>query len=91
MAKYYTTEEAALYLTERGFTAREGGPVTARTVQHWCIARNMVATREGGKHRGQWLIAEDELAGFVPPKMGQPVGTKRPSYNPWKWRRKKDE
>lgn len=70
--KYYTTTQAALYLTERGLTDSDGGPVRGLTVKRWCERGQLEATRqsvgeEDDRYRAYWMIEEAALNEFVPP------------------------
>ena len=58
-----TTTEAAALLTERGMTARDGGPVKPDTVKHRCQAGRYPGARliKRGPGRGYWLIPQADL------------------------------
>lgn len=65
-----TTAEAAALLSERGVKVRGKEP-SARTVEVWCRNKVLKAERVGGPRRSLYLINEDDLAVFHPPKQGR--------------------
>lgn len=70
--KLLTTTEAAAFLTERGFTDRDGGPVRRDTVKHWCQAGKIpgaVKTQPG--KRGEWQIPLASLQDWTPTRKGR--------------------
>lgn len=42
-----TTTQAAAYLSERGFTARDGGPVQRLIIQKWCQSGDIPSRKIG--------------------------------------------
>lgn len=46
--------------------------VIGSTVRKWCQTGRLVAKKVGVGNRATWLIAEESLAGFVPPSPGRP-------------------
>lgn len=76
MTAWLTTTEAAAFLAARGVTvvSRQGRqPPTPQTVKVWCQRGILSQTqRIGGRQRGYYLIAQDELERFEPPPMGRP-------------------
>lgn len=76
MTAWLTTTEAAAFLAARGVTvvSRQGRqPPTPQTVKVWCQRGTLSQTqRIGGRQRGYYLIAQDELETFEPPPMGRP-------------------
>ena len=76
MTTWLTTTEAATFLAARGITvvSRLGRqPPTPQTIKVWCQRGTLSQTqRIGGRQRGYYLIAQDELERFEPPPMGRP-------------------
>jgi hypothetical protein len=77
MMTWLTTTEAATFLSARGVTvvSRQGRqPPTPQTIKVWCQRGVLAQTqRIGGRQRGYYLIAQDELERFEPPAMGRPL------------------
>ncbi|NNJ12231.1 hypothetical protein EKD04_018030 [Chloroflexales bacterium ZM16-3] len=78
MITWLTTTQAATFLASRGVTvvSRQGRqPPTPQTVKVWCQRGVLTQTqRIGGRQRGYYLVAQDELETFTPPAMGRPGG-----------------
>lgn len=76
MTAWLTTNQAAAFLSAHGVTvvSRLGRqPPTAQTIKVWCQRGILKQTqRIGGRQRGYYLIAQDELETFEPPAMGRP-------------------
>lgn len=61
-----TTTEAAALLTERGITAKDGGPVRRESVTQWCQRGLFIGAYHGlDRERGGWYIPFESVEAFA--------------------------
>lgn len=61
-----TTAQAAELLTQRGVTAKDGGPVRRESVTQWCQRGLFVGAWHGlDRERGEWYIPEASVEAFA--------------------------
>lgn len=66
MENLLTPDEAAALLTERGVTARDGGPVKPDTLRYWLERGTFPGARKlPGPGRGLWLIPRGDVDAYV--------------------------
>ena len=62
MENLLTPDEAAALLTERGVTARDGGPVKPDTLRYWLERGRFPNARHiPGPGKGIWLIPVEDI------------------------------
>lgn len=60
-----TVAEAAALLSERGVTARDGGPVKGDTLRYWLQQGRFPHARRIPGGRGQWVVPLSDVEAFA--------------------------